>query len=94
MTFFDEEGNVVTFEVSDNSEEIKLLTSQLEELETLNKCQADSLLELKNANITLTEQNQKLTEINQYVGYTFVLVLAFLLYRIISGALSSMFGGG
>ncbi len=94
MTFYDEEGNIITLEVSDNSDELEALKSQLKELETLNKCQADSLLELKNANIMLTEQNQKLTEINQYVGYTFVLILAFLIYRIISGALSSMFGGG
>ncbi len=94
MTFYDEEGNVVYLEVSDNSEEIRLLTSQLEELETLNKCQADSLLELKNANKALNAQNQTLIEMNQYSGYIFVLVLAFLLYRIISGALSSMFGGG
>ncbi len=94
MTFYDEEGNVVYLEVSDNSEEIRLLTSQIEELETLNKCQADSLLELKNANKALNAQNQTLIEMNQYSGYIFVLVLAFLLYRIISGALSSMFGGG
>lgn len=93
MTFYDSEGNIVYLEVSDNSEEIQLLTSQLEEIKTLNKCQADSLLELKSANQALNAQNQTLIEMNQYSGYTFVLVLAFLLYRIISGALSSMFGG-
>ncbi len=108
MTFYDEEGNAVTFEIADNGEELDLLKSQLKELETLNKCQADMLLEVKQINKllteekkmlteqmqVLTEQNQKLTEINQYSGYIFILVLAVLLYRILSSALSSIFGGG
>lgn len=108
MTLYDEEGNAITLEIANNVEELELLGSQLKELETLNKCQADMLLEVKQVNKlfteekkmlteqmqTLTEQNQKLTEINQYSGYIFILVLVVLLYRILSSALSSIFGGG
>ncbi len=87
MIFYDENGNVITLEIADNSEELEALGTQIKELEELNNCQADILLEVQ-------KENALLTEINQNVAYIFVLVLAFLLYRIISGALSSMFGGG
>lgn len=87
MIFYDENGNVITLEIADNSEELEALGTQIKKLEELNKCQADMLLEVQ-------KENALLTEINQNLAYTFVLVLAFLLYRIISGALSSMFGGG
>lgn len=87
MTFYDENGNVITLEIADNSEELEALGTQIDKLEELNKCQADMLLEVQN-------ENALLTEINQNLAYIFVIVLVFLLYRIISGALSSMFGGG
>lgn len=87
MIFYDENGNVITLEIADNSEELEALGTQIDKLEELNKCQADMLLEVQN-------ENALLTEINQNLAYIFVIVLVFLLYRIISGALSSMFGGG
>lgn len=87
MTLYDESGNVITLEIADNSEEVELLGNQIEKLAEINQCQADMLLEVQN-------ENALLTEINQNLAYIFVIVLVFLLYRIISGALSSMFGGG
>ena len=101
MTLYDDFGNEYEVEVSDNSEVMEALSEQSEKLddvyslledysehiETLEQCQADILTALQ-------EQNDKLTEMNQYTAYIFVIVLAFLLYRIVSSALSSMFGGG
>lgn len=57
----------------------ELLEKSYEELETVTE--------------QLTAQNEKLTEMNQYTAYVFVIVLAFVLYRILGGALNAIFGG-
>lgn len=79
MTFYDENGNIVNI-TSDNTELLEALTEQSEKLEELR---------------VLTEsQAKKIAEMNQYTAYIFVIILAILLYRILSSALSSIFGGG
>ena len=94
MILCDEDGYPYDVIVVDGSDLSGLLDEQsqkiddlTEEIDTLSQCQADILTALQ-------EQNAKLTEMNQYLAYIFVIVLAFLLYRIVSSALSSMFGGG
>lgn len=101
MTLYDQLGTAYEVEISDNSEIIQAISEQSEKLDdiyelldeysenidNIEQCQAD-------ISIALQEQNYKLNEMNQYVAYIFVIVLAFLLYRILSSALSSMFGGG
>lgn len=100
MNFYDENGNIVTFQVSDNSsmlEALELQTEKLEQLETIVENQAAALeasQEHYEMLLAHTEaQGAKIAEMNQYTAYIFVTVLAFLLYRILSGALNSMFGG-
>lgn len=123
MTFYDENGNIITFEISDNSavlEALELQNEKLEELRLLSESQAETILAMQEQLAVYQEnydnnikefseiaqeryeiisayseaQLLKLTEMNQYTAYIFVVVLAVLLYRILSGALSSMFGGG
>lgn len=59
---------------------LEALTAQNEQLETLLGYQAELL--------------SKQTEILQYTGYIFAILLIYGLYRFISGVLNSMFGGG
>ena len=100
-TFFDEQGNVYYLEVSNNKEVIKALelqTEKLEQLEAIAENQA-AALEISQERYEMllahTEaQEAKIAEMNQYTAYIFVIVLAFIVYRILGGALSSMFGGG
>ena len=94
MTLCDENGYPYDIIVVDGSDISKSISEQSEKIDdladnidTLSQCQADILTALQ-------EQNEKLAEMNQYLAYIFVIVLAFLLYRIVSSALSSMFGGG
>lgn len=101
MTFYDEYGNEITLEISDNGPVLEALTVQTEQLEKLVECQAKSLetLETVVENQTtviahLEAENAKLTEMNQYTAYIFVIVLFAALYKVLGGALSSMFGGG
>lgn len=86
MTFYDEYGNVITLEISDNEAVLEALTAQTEQLETLNECQAEIISELQ-------AENAKLTEMNQYTAYIFVVLLFATLYKVFGGALSAMFGG-
>ena len=86
MTFYDEYGNIVTLEISDNEAVLEALTAQTEQLETLNECQAEIISELQ-------AENAKLTEMNQYTAYIFVVLLFATLYKVFGGALSAMFGG-
>lgn len=89
------------------SEQNSNLKVYFERFEELNKCQADtytllesnykllkeSYEELETVTEQLTAQNEKLVEINQYTAYIFVIVLVFVLYRILGGGLSAIFGG-
>ena len=98
MTFYDENGNIITLEISDNSAMLEALELQNENLEAIVESQADILTTMQEQNEMLLAhmeaQEAKIAEMNQYTAYIFVIVLAVLLYRILSGALSSMFGGG
>lgn len=98
MTFYDENGNIITLEISDNSATLEALELQNQNLEAIIESQADILKTMQEQNETLLAhieaQEAKITEMNQYTAYIFVIVLAVLLYRVLSGALSSMFGGG
>lgn len=90
MTVYDEYGNVHTLEIHDYSAVIEALTVQtekLEQLETIVESQAEIISHLE-------AENAKLTEMNQYTAYIFVIVLFAALYKVLGGALSSMFGGG
>ena len=90
MTVYDEYGNVHTLEIHDYSAVIEALTVQtekLEQLETIVESQAEIISQLE-------AENAKLTEMNQYIAYIFVIVLFAALYKVLGGALSSMFGGG
>ena len=86
MTLYDEYGNEITLEISDNEAVLEALTAQTEQLETLNECQAEIISELQ-------AENTKLTEMNQYTAYIFVVLLFVTLYKVFGGALSAMFGG-
>lgn len=123
MIFYDENGNVITLEISDNSAALEALELQNKNLEKIIENQAAALEKTQEQNETLSAiveyqnefittlqetsqeryetllahteaQEAKIAEMNQYTAYIFVIVLAFMLYRILSGALSSMFGGG
>lgn len=98
MTFYDENGNIITLEISDNSATLEVLELQNQNLEAIIESQAETLKTMQEQNETLLAhmeaQENKIFEMNQYTAYIFVVVLAVLLYRILSGALSSMFGGG
>lgn len=90
--------------LSEQNENLKVFFEKFEEL---NKCQADtytllesdcklledSYKELETVIEQLTAQNEKLVEINQYTAYAFLIILAFVLYRILGGALNAIFGG-
>ena len=98
MIFYDENGNIITLEISDNSAMLEALELQNENLEAIIENQA-ATLEISQERYEMllahTEaQEAKIAEMNQYTAYIFVIVLAFILYRILGGALSSMFGGG
>lgn len=89
------------------SEQNNNLRIYLEKFEDTVKCQPDtyallekdyellenSYKELETVTEQLTAQNVKLTEMNQYTAYVFAIVLAFVLYRILGGALNAIFGG-
>ena len=98
MTFYDENGNIITLEISDNSAMLEALELQNENLEAIIESQAAALetsqerYEMLLAH--MEAQEAKIAEMNQYTAYIFAIVLAFILYRILGGALSSMFGGG
>ena len=101
MTFYDDMGNVYYLEVSNNKEVVKALelqTEKLEQLEAIAENQAAALeasQERYEMLLAHTEaQEAKIAEMNQYTAYIFVIVRGVLLYRILSGALRSMFGGG
>lgn len=98
MIFYDENGNIITLEISDNSAMLEALELQNENLEAIIENQADILTTMQEQNEMLLAhmeaQEAKIAEMNQYTAYIFVIVLAFILYRILGGALSSMFGGG
>lgn len=123
MTFFDENGNIITLEVSDNTElleALELQTEKFEEFRKISESQAEVITAMQEQLVTLQEtydtnikefseisheryetylahteaQEAKIAEMNQYTAYIFAIVLAVVLYRILSGALSSMFGGG
>lgn len=87
MIFYDEFGNVITLEISDDTAVLEAINAQTEKLETLVESQADIISQLE-------AENTFLTEMNTYCAYIFVLVAAFFVYKIISAALSAMFGGG
>lgn len=91
MTFTDENGNIIMIENSDNS-------AVIEQLEKIVENQAASLkTSQERYEILLAHtkaQEAKIAEMNQYTAYIFVIVLVVMLYRILSGALNSMFGGG
>lgn len=90
--------------LSEQNENLKVFFEKFEEL---SKCQADtytllesdyklledSYKELETVTEQLTAQNEKLVEINQYTAYAFLIILAFVLYRILGGALNAIFGG-
>lgn len=90
--------------LSEQNDNLKIFFEKFEEL---NKCQADTYAllekdyklleknykELETVTEQLTAQNEKLVEINQYTAYIFAIVLAFVVYRILGGALSAIFGG-
>lgn len=83
--------------LSEQNDNLKIFFEKFEELD---KRQADAyaLLEKEYKELeTVTEQlivqNEKLNEINQYGAYLFAIVLAFVLYRILGGALNAIFGG-
>ena len=90
MTVYDEYGNIITLEISDNEAVLEVLNAQtekLEQLETVVESQAEIISHLK-------AENEKITEMNQYCAYIFVIVLFAALYKVLGGALSAMFGGG
>lgn len=85
--FPEEQENDTPLEISEFSSELEVLTVQNENLEIIVECQDDIIT-------LLTEQNAKLTEMNQYTAYIFAVLVVYGVYRFISGVLSSMFGGG
>lgn len=98
---YDEYGNIYVFEENDNSQLAEIIVSQNEKLVKLAENQAETLKTLETVveNQTtviahLEAENAKLTEMNQYTAYIFVIVLFAALYKVLGGALSSMFGGG
>lgn len=99
MNFYDDFGNVVTFQITDNTEllnALELQTEKLEQLETIVENQVaylEASQERYEILLAHTEaQEAKISEMNQYTAYIFVIVLAFSLYRILGSALNSIFG--
>lgn len=106
-TYYGDVLEALTIQNEMLSEQNNNLRIYLEKFEDTVKCQADtytllekdykllekSYKELETVTEQLTAQNVKLTEINQYTAYVFVIVLAFVLYRILGGALNAIFGG-
>lgn len=86
MTVYDENGNVITLEISDNESVLEALTIQNDKLETLCKSQADIIAQLE-------QENTKIEEMNQYIAFLYVLLMFGILYKVLGGALSAMFGG-
>lgn len=87
IVFYDDSGVAITLEAYDTPTVLEALNAQTETLEALKECQADILSELK-------VQNATLTEMNTYVAYIFAIITVMLLYKVLSAALSAMFGGG
>ena len=87
MTLYTETGEEITLEISDDTAVLEALTAQTEKLETLVESLAEIISQLE-------AENTILTEMNTYCAYIFALVAAFLVYKIVSAALSAMFGGG
>lgn len=99
--FYDDYGNPIIFESTDFQSLAYILDSQNKKLGTLVEKQADTIATLETVveNQTtviahLEAENAKLTEMNQYTAYIFVIVLFAALYKVLGGALSAMFGGG
>lgn len=106
-TYYGDVLEALTIQNEMLSEQNDNLKIYFEKFEDTIKCQADtytllekdykllekSYTELETVTEQLTAQNEKLTEINQYTAYVFVIVLAFVLYRILGGALNAIFGG-
>ena len=87
MTFYNEQGEEIILEISDNAELLEALTEQNTKLETIIESQSDVIS-------ALTAENEKLTEISDLVGLIFGALLLYGVYRFLSGVISSMFGGG
>lgn len=81
-----EYNDVIPLENPDNISVLEALNVSNEQLIKLNEYQTEVISQI-------TELNEKLTEMNQYIAYIFVIVLAFVLYRILGGVLSSIFSG-
>lgn len=106
-TYYGDVLEALTIQNEMLSEQNSNLKIYLEKFEDTVKCQADtyallekdyellenSYKELETVTEQLTAQNVKLTEMNQYTAYVFAIVLAFVLYRILGGALNAIFGG-
>lgn len=106
-TYYNDVLEALTVQNEMLSEQNDNLKVFFENFEELNKCQADtytllesdyklleeSYKELEAVTEQLTAQNEKLVEINQYTAYIFAIVLAFVVYRILGGALNAIFGG-
>ena len=106
-TYYGDVLEALTIQNEMLSEQNNNLRIYLEKFEDTVKCQADtyallekdyellenSYKELETVTEQLTAQNVKLTEMNQYTAYVFAIVLAFVLYRILGGALNAIFGG-
>ena len=99
-TYYGDMLEALTIQNEMLSEQNNNLRIYLEKFEDTVKCQADTYILLENSykeleTVTeqLTAQNEKLTEMNQYTAYVFAIVLAFVLYRILGGALNAIFGG-
>lgn len=107
ITYYSDVLEALTVQNEMISEQNDNLKIYFEKFEELNKCQADtytllekdykllekSYKELETVTEQLTAQNEKLVEINQYTAYAFAIILAFVLYRILGGALNAIFGG-
>lgn len=106
-TYYGDVLEALTIQNEMLSEQNNNLKIYVERFEELIKCQADTYIlleenykllekeykELETVTEQLTAQNEKLNEINQYGAYLFAIVLAFVLYRILGGALNAIFGG-
>lgn len=76
----EQDGETTEIEDSEYQSVLEALTAQNEQLETLVGYQADIILQQ--------------TEILQYTGYIFGILLIYGVYRFLCGVLSSIFGGG
>lgn len=87
MTLYDAEGNVITLQISDNSEVLALLEQQNEKL--------DEVMEFQDFwHDKILEQSDMMLHIDNFIGLIFGMVLLYGVYRFLSGVISSMFGGG